>query len=253
MHSCLYEGWVRHRRHDPIAHAFRFPLAMLYLDLDELDDVFRGRWLWSTRHPAWAWVRRADHLGDPAVPLGDAARALVAGATGVRPRGPIRLLTHPRYAGYAFNPLSLFYCFAPDASIETVIADVTNTPWGERHQYVLGPHGAVGASGTRRWRQAKTFHVSPLLPMRLDYVWRVGRPGPRLGVHIAAHSSAAAPPVFDATLALRRRTLDGHALARVLIRFPLLTLQVVAAIYGQALRLWLRGAPFHPHPGSKQS
>lgn len=268
MESCLYEGWVTHQRAGDVRHAFRFPLAMLYLDLDELDVVFRRRWCWSTRGPALAWVRRADHIGPPDVPLAEAVRALVAGSTGRWPAGPIRLLTHPRYAGYVFNPLSLFYCFdATGTRVETIVADVTNTPWGERHQYVLG----VGTEGRDRSpdlvsqatpagtdtvaRHAKAFHVSPFLPMALDYDWRLGRPGAELDARITATPQGGArastgAPVFTATLALRRRPIDGRTLAGVLLRFPLQTVQVVAGIYWQALRLWWRGAPFHAHPPS---
>jgi DUF1365 family protein len=246
MESCFYEGWVAHDRAGDVAHRFRFPLAMLYLDLDELDTVFRGRWAWSTRRPALAWVRRGDHLGAPDVPLATAVRDLVEARIGVRPAGPIRLLTHPRYGGYVFNPLSLFYCFSADGErVETVVADVTNTPWGERHQYVLA------AEPGRHPRHAKAFHVSPFLPMALDYEWRIGQPGRSLGVRIAAHGrdvTASAAPVFTATLALRRRAIGGRSLAGVLVRFPLLTAQVVASIYWQAFRLWRRGAPFHAHP-----
>jgi DUF1365 family protein len=247
MESCLYEGWVRHDRRGAVPHAFRFPLAMLYLDLGEADAVFRGRWCWSVRRPALAWVRRADHLGNPRQPLADAVRALVEARTGVRPAGPIRLLTHPRYAGYVFNPLSVFYCFAADGvALEAIVADVTNTPWGERHQYVVAPRAASPSAGGGRL--AKAFHVSPFLPMALDYHWRIGRPGAGLGLRIDARARGGEAPIFTATLALRRRAITGPALARVLVRFPLQTLQVVAGIYWQAWRLWRRGAPFHPHP-----
>jgi hypothetical protein len=180
-------------------------------------------------------------------------RDLVEARTGFRPAGPVRLLTHPRYAGYVFNPLSLYYCLAPDrAGLEAVVADVTNTPWGERHQYVLGPADGPAGAETRAWRHAKAFHVSPFLPMTLDYDWHVSQPGARLGVHIAARpgdgSRAAAGPVFDATLALRRRPISPRELRRVLVRFPLLTAQIVAGIYAQAARLWWRGVPVHAHP-----
>lgn len=254
MESCLYEGWVRHDRRGGVAHAFRFPLAMLYLDLDEAETAFRGRWCWSTRRPALAWIRRGDHLGDPRQPLAEAVRDLVEARTGVRPAGPVRLLTHPRYAGYVFNPLSVFYCFAADgAGLEAIVADVTNTPWAERHQYVLGPALATSASRAG-WRQAKAFHVSPFLPMALDYRWRIGRPGAGLGLRIAAHPRGEdAPAVFTATLALRRRAITGASLAGVLVRFPLQTLQVAGGIYWQAWRLWRRGAPLHPHPPATAS
>jgi len=253
MESCLYEGWVSHRRDGDVQHAFRFPLAMLYCDLDELDVVFRGRWCWSVDRPALAWLRRADHVGRADVPLADAVRDIVASRIGRRPTGPIRLLTHPRYAGYVFNPLSLFYCFDPSGErIEAVLADVTNTPWGERHQYVIAGT-ETDATADVVAHHAKAFHVSPFLPMALDYAWRIGRPGPSLAVRIAAraqHADPLAAPVFTATLALRRRPIDGRTLAGVLIRFPVQTAQVVAGIYWQALGLWWRGATFHAHPPS---
>jgi len=114
--------------------------------------------------------------------------------------------------------------------------------------------GEDGAAPDTVARHAKAFHVSPFLPMALDYDWRIGRPGPSLAVRIAARSQAAAPsagPVFTATLALRRRPIQGRSLAGVLVRFPALTAQVVTGIYWQALRLWWRGAPFHAHPPSQ--
>lgn len=158
MHSCLYDGWVRHRRFAPRAHAFRYRLFMAYLDLTELDRVFRGRWFWSTRRPALAWFRRADYLGDPSVPLDQAVRDCVERNTGVRPRGPIRLLTHLRYFGYVFNPVSFYYCFdTADTRVETIVAEITNTPWGERHAYVLSARGEQPL----RFRFGKAFHVSP--------------------------------------------------------------------------------------------
>jgi DUF1365 family protein len=248
MESCLYEGRVRHRRGGDTPFAFTFPLAMLYLDLDEAAAVFRGRWCWSTTGPALAWVRRRDHLGDPRVPLADAVRDLVQAETGRRPPGPVRMLTHPRYAGYVFNPLTVFYCFAPDgARLDAIVADVTNTPWRERHRYVLSaPPGA----DPLRAAHEKTFHVSPFLPMALDYHWCVGRPGASLALRIEARRRGVAgtAPAFAASLALRRRPLDTRALAGVLLRFPLQTAQVIGGIYWQAFRLWSRGAAVHPHP-----
>jgi DUF1365 family protein len=130
MESCLYAGWVRHRRLAPRPHAFRYRLCMLWLDLDEIERVFAGRWLWSARRPNLAWWRRADHLGDAATSLAGAVRDEVARQSGGRPRGPVRLLTHPRYFGFGFNPISLFYCYAEDGvTLEAVLAEVTNTPW----------------------------------------------------------------------------------------------------------------------------
>jgi len=247
MHSALYLGRVRHRRFAPRAHAFEYRLFMAYLDLAELERVFRGRWLWSARRPALAWFRRADYLGDPGVPLDEAVRARVAQATGRRPAGPIRMLTHLRYFGLSFNPVTFYYVFdAADTRVETVVAEVTNTPWNERHVYVLANETNEGSGATRRHRVAKRFHVSPFMPMDIGYDWRFSTPGETLSVHMENHRQGA--KLFDATLALERRPLTGASLARALAFFPLITAKVVAAIYWEALRLWAKRVPFYTHP-----
>jgi DUF1365 family protein len=244
MNSAIYRGTVRHRRRSPVEHEFTYPLFMMYLDLDELPRLFESRWLWSARRPAVAWFRRADYLGDPAVPLDRAVRDLVEQRTGARPAGPIRLLTHLRYFGYRQNPVSFYYCFdATGDHVEAIVAEITNTPWGERHAYVL-PAPAGGAA--HRLRARKVFHVSPFMPMDLGYDWRFTAPGSRLAVHM--ENLAGADRIFDATLMLERREITGASLASTLIRHPWMTASVVAGIYWQALRLWLKGAPFHPHP-----
>lgn len=250
MHSAIYHGWLDHRRLTPKPHAFRYRLFMLYLDLGELDEVFRGRWSWSTRRAALARFDRRDHLGDPDQPLDDAVRALVAERTGRRPAGPVRLLTHLRYFGYGFNPVSFYYCFdADDRALEAVVAEVNNTPWGERHCYVLQPD-TPGAPWLQA-RSTKAMHVSPFHPMALVYDWRLNVPGEALAVHMALRPQAAdAPPVFGATLALQRRPIGGLALAAQLLRFPFMTAQVIGAIHWQALRLWLKRVPVHDHPAT---
>jgi len=242
MNSCLYVGRLRHRRLAPRPHAFQYHLFMAYLDLAELDDVFRGRWLWSAQRPALAWFRRADYLGDAALPLDEAVRERVWRETGIRPRGPIRLLSHLRMFGHCFNPVSFYYCFDAHAErVETVVAEITNTPWRERHAYVLPVRG-----GEMRFRFGKTFHVSPFMPMAQQYDWRFGTPGPRLAVHMENHDERG--KVFDATLALERREIGPAALTGALVRHPFLTLQVLGAIHWQALWLWAKRVPVHAHP-----
>ena len=251
MQSCLYEGRVWHRRSRPVAHAFSMPLQLLYFDLGELDLVFRGRWLWSTSRPALVRFRREDHLGDPRVPLADAVRQLVEERTGRRPAGPIRLLTHPRYAGFGMNPVSFHYCFGDDdRRLEAIVADVTSTPWRERHCYVLAADGPV----RRRLRctAAKAMHVSPFHEMDLEYRFDFVAPGASLAVRIETRD-AGEGPLFDAVLALRRREISGTTLARALWRHPLMTARVAAGIYWQAFRLHRKGAPFHPHPGRRRA
>jgi len=261
LSSAVYEGTIRHRRFEPIEHAFRYRLFLMYLDLGELPGLLDPFPLFSARRAAPARFRRADFMGDPARPLDECARETVAAATGERPAGPVRLLTGLRYFGHSFNPVSFYYCFDPAGErVEAIVADVQNIPWRERHPYVL-------ARGERRGtvlgdELEKSFHVSPLIGMDQTYSFRASEPGESLAVHIESRPRETAthrrigdltrsrqmPKTFDATLNLRRRELSRRTLAGLLARYPAMSLQVVAKIYGQALRLKLKGARYHPHP-----
>jgi uncharacterized protein len=158
--SAVYEGWVRHRRVRPVEHSFRYRVFMAYLDLAELPELFDRVPLWSARRAAPAWFRRSDFLGDPELPLRDAVLDRVEELGGARPAGPVRLLANLRYLGHSFNPVSFYFCFAEDGErLAAVLAEVTNTPWGERHSYLLD-RGEAGASSTRPWTRPSTCRRS---------------------------------------------------------------------------------------------
>jgi len=186
MESGLYFGWVKHRRFSPIEHAFRYRLFLVGLDLTDLPHAFAGSWTWSTVRPAIAWFRRSDHLGDPQQPLADCVRDLVAASGRPRPNGKIILLTHLRYWGFVFNPVSFYFCLNADGDWETMVAEVSNTPWGQVHCYVVdraqSTAEARGAGDDRLTE--KVFHVSPFLTMDYDYRWDVRFADDHLTVHI---------------------------------------------------------------------
>lgn len=247
VRSAVYEGVVVHRRLAPRPHSFEYRICQLYLDLDELERLFAGRWLWSSRRRNLAEFRRTDHLGAADTPLADAVRDIVTRQTGTRPPGPVRLLTHLRYAGYIFNPVSFYYCYAADGTtLSAIVAEITNTPWKERHAYVLPVESALRRGRSWQWDFPKAFHVSPFIGMQREYAWRFTTPADDLRVQMLVLRDG--DRELEAHLDLRRRPLTSGNLARVLWRFPLMTAQVIAAIHWQALQLWLKRTPVHDHP-----
>lgn len=248
MKSALYEGSVFHRRLEPRVHEFRYRLFLMYLDLDELPVLFHRRWLWSAWRPNLAWFRRADYMQPSDRPLREVVLDRVEAEIGRRPRGAVRVLTHLRTFGYVFNPVSFYYCFDEDDALEAIAAEITNTPWRERHTYVIDARRAE-SKGELRARFQKDFHVSPFLGMDFLYEWRFTAPGERLDVVMTNLSDGR--PMFHAGLECRRREISGASLAGALLRHPLLTARIHAAIYVQAARLWLKGVPFHTHPDQR--
>ena len=248
MHSSIYEGTIRHRRFKPRENMFQYRLFFMFLDLGELTSLFDIHPLWSNEKFNLACFRRRDHFGDPSIPLDGSVKDLVEDRIGARPDGPIRMLTHLRYYGHCFNPASFYYCYdSEDTRVDTVVVEIHNTPWGERHCYVLGAEENEHTIETwRRHRFPKTFHVSPFIDMDIHYDWRFREPGDVLNVHMIDYQGG--DRLFDASLALKRREISRSSLTRVLFQYPVLTGKVIFLIYWQALRLVLKRIPFCSHP-----
>lgn len=243
MHSCIYEGQVRHRRFSPSRHEFSYKLFMVYLDLDELDSVFKKRWFWSATRFNLARFKRSDYIGDSSLPVKQAVNSRVLEETGKELEGPVRMLTHLRYFGFVFNPVTFYYCFdETDSYVKTIVAEITNTPWNERHSYVMEVNQN---SKHMKFEFAKEFHVSPFMQMDINYDWRFTAPGENLHVHMINNDHDV--KVFDATLAMNKTEFSSFHCARALITFPLMTVKVITAIYWQALKLYLKKTPVYDH------
>ncbi|WP_406667918.1 DUF1365 domain-containing protein [Gallaecimonas sp. GXIMD1310] len=243
MSSALYVGTVRHRRHLPKAHRFTYPFFMWLLDLDDLDNVPElGRWF-SLRRFALARFHRPDYLGPAAQPLADAVRDKLASLTGSRPTGKVLALVNLRTLGLYFSPVNFYYGYDQQGQLSHFLAEVSNTPWNQRHYYGLSLQEGLTP------RHPKAFHVSPFNPIDQQYRWRLQPPGARLFVHLENHDSRG--HVFDATLALQRQPLTLASVRRQLLRRPVMTASVVLGIYWQALKLALKGVRIYGYQKEK--
>ena len=249
----LYTGSLRHRRFRPRQHEFGFTLFMAFLDIDRIPALMaRTPWTSYNRFN-WAAFDERDHFGDPSLPLRERVTQ-DARAQGIPlPDGPIFLLTHLRYLGYCFNPISFFFCYGGTGELETVLAEVNST-FGESRNYWLWSRNRQPSENALRYRCAKTMHVSPFMDMDLEYDFVLTEPGENLVTHMnTIESGRLSEPLFDATLTLRRQPWTSRTLGGMLLRHPWMTAKVLVAIHWQALRLLLKGVPVFTHPARKRS
>ena len=248
MESCLYLGTVRHRRFEPVRHEFTYPLFMAFLDIDRIPELMKASRLTSYQRFNWATFRESDHFGNPAIPLRERLKVDAAGQGIELPDGPIFLLTHLRYLGYNFNPISIYYCYTRNGRLDTMMAEVNST-FGESHNYWLSAGNQVSALNSHIHRSSKAIHVSPFMPMELDYRFVLSTPGDQLVAHMdtleGEHSG------FDATLTMNREPWNARSIRQALLRFPWVTAKVITAIHWEALKLYCKKAPVFTHPNHR--
>jgi len=252
LSSSIYRGQLRHRRFLPRYHQFTYKLTLFYLDLDELPELFSGVRYWSYERVNLGAFFRRDYLGDSALPLKQEVQRRVAQALGYCPQGPVRMLTNLRLWGVCFNPVTFYYVFEPGAENPSVIlAEVNNTPWDERHTYII----CCDRNNKNTQTQfQKELHVSPFNPLAMIYRWISSAPGKNLLVHMEAVETAPAGGLarchMDATLSLSFQPWDKSRLERLIWSAPWGAFKVPLSIYWQALKLWCKSVPFYAHPGA---
>ncbi|MCE8043875.1 hypothetical protein BZY95_00320 [Billgrantia desiderata SP1] len=249
--SRVCHGRLQHRRHLPRRHRFEYAVWMMWLDLDELPELFDGVPGFSARRPALARFRREDYLTPFAPPLAEVARAEVCRQLGQAPQGRVCLLTQLRTLGSGFNPISLYYLYHREVeggALGAVLGEVTNTPWRERTRYACAVEPGRHAHAAEF---TKSLHVSPFMPLDMTYRWRFDTPGETLALHMETWRQGERH--FDASLTLTMRPATRSALLAALARQPWMNLKTLAAIHYEALRLWAKGVPVHDHPQRKET
>ncbi len=251
MHSAVARGRMQHHRFTPKQHRFSYPLSMLYLDLEEAPQVLAQHPLWSWNRRNLACVLRQDHLRRDEACLSTAVRACIEAFSGTAPMGPISLLTQPRYFGYCINPISIYFVWSQDRSqLEWLLLEVHNTPWDEQQPYVL----QLPAQQQGSWSIDfdKAMHVSPFMNMDMHY--RLHLQGePHKGLRMQLENWRDEERLFMASLSLDFKPATRRELSKLLLKTPLMTMKIAAAIYYQALRIKLKGVPYVPYPGRHQS
>ncbi len=248
MPDAVASGTVWHRREGPRSHAFRYRLFFTLLDVAHIESTFSRSRFWSLNRLNLVTFRRTDFIGPNDLSIEQAVINRVQQSLGFRPQGRIRMLAHLRQWGVCFNPVTFYFC-ETDGSLVAIVAEVHNTPWDERHAYVLDCRDQLGPN--YRFRFDKAFHVSPFLPMDMKYDWRFKLTDQDIAVHMFLTGSDA--NCFRAGMSLKLAPLSDQAMLVYPLKFPMVTLKVVSAIYWQAFRLWLKRTPFHSHPDKSAS
>lgn len=246
MTQPIYTGTITHRRFHDKTHEFTYKTWMFYFDINDIENSLASYRSVSSEKFNWFSYYRRNYLNNINIPLDEAVRELIQQRTGHAPLGKIFLLTHLSCLGYCFNPISIYFVYnSTNDDLENVVLEVTNTPWGEKHYYVLSTPDEIN-NNIRKYKFKKALHVSPFMQMDYQYELNLKHTDDQIIVHMSSLRNG--EKHFDATLSLTATKITNNKVFEPSKRFPLMTQKGTLAIYWQALLLWLKGVKFYSHP-----
>jgi len=239
LESALYKGKVHHHRFLPKVHKFDYQIYLYWLKLSELDTLNTHLKRFSTAPDSKAWVKflRSDYMGAGKNDLETQVLNRMSELNHSKLSGDVFFLGQARTFGMYFSPVNLYYLRQPDGFYSHMLAEVSNTPWNDRHHYLVDLN--VQAD------QPKAFHVSPFNPMDMRYQWDVQQPGEQLCLQL---SCVKEQKHFTAALNLQRQPLNNSTLRKSLLAIPSMTVKTILGIYWQALKLFFKRVPIYTHP-----
>jgi len=242
LNSGIFCGQVVHRRFEPVLHKFKYKMSMFGIDIDEINHISQKFALFGTSKFSPVKFNQKDYIVNEPGDLKERIASKVKSLGGKWDGTKVLMLIQCRCLGIYFSPVNFFYCYNKDGSCELMLAEVSNTPWNERHYYLID---VLNPDMTK-----KTFHVSPFMQLNMKYKWRVSEPLEKVNISIANHFEETEAAVFDAHLTLRKTPLTSLNLIKSWISLPLMVFKIVTLIYWQALKLFIKRVPFVPYSKS---
>lgn len=250
LNSCIYKGEVFHQRFSPRAHKFSYRIFFLAIDLDELPILNKvGRYFKSDQFAPLRFFA-PDYLDNKSEVSKQDVWDKVIELGGKQQSGRVVFIGQMRCFGLYFSPINTYYCYDQHNNLVYLLAEVSNTPWNERHYYLID----MG----EKTECEKSFHVSPFMDLAMKYQWRIKAPKEKLTLSIENFESTPAAPrvgvesnapkkLFIASIAMKRQEFTNKNLLKNLLAIPMMTAKTVLGIYWQAMKLYLKGVPYIAH------
>lgn len=245
--SGIYKGWVGHRRFSPKKHSFKYEMFLLAIDLDELPHLSKiGPWFKSNKFAPLS-LKASDYLSHQAQLSKQHVWEKIQSLGAKQEPARVMFIGQLRCFGLYFSPINLYYCFDENDALLSMLAEVSNTPWNERHYYLIPVNQQDEKNSSQKMISEKAFHVSPFMDLNMQYQWLIKKPAEQLKLHIQNNHLTSGEKLFDANLTMQRMDFTNQNLRRCLADIPMMTLKTLWGIYWQAMKLFIKGVPYVAH------